>query len=309
MDSQLPSAPPAADAAEPLVVELRRAATGQQGEEWALVLASSGIPHRLVYAPPGSALFVESVDFARATALLSTYDEESRPVPQTELTPHGSTWLGWAVVLALVGFFVVCGPAEAGSPFIRAGSAKAERILGAEPWRIVTALTLHGDWMHLLSNSVGALIVVRAAGWWAGPGLALAALVVAGGLGNLATALVHRSHHDSVGASTLVFAAVGLLAVLAAGARRRGERLGPAHPSGPRRGAWLFGAAALGLLAMLGAGPQVDLLAHVFGLLSGALLGAPLALRRRPASTPAQLLGLVVGVAVVLGAWALALDV
>ena len=97
-------------------------------------------------------------------------------------------------------------------------------------------------------------------------GLGSALVLLAGGGGNLANAVLHGSPHFSVGASTSVFAAVGVLGGL--GVLRRWRKT--AH----RRRAWMPIAAALALLAMLGSGGErVDVWAHLFGLLLGGALG------------------------------------
>ena len=87
-----------------------------------------------------------------------------------------------------------------------------------------------------------------------------------GAAGNLANAFLYGSPHVSVGASTAIFGAVGMLGGL--GVVRR-SRISTA-----KRRAWIPIAAALGLLAMLGTGgPRVDVLAHFFGFLFGGVLG------------------------------------
>jgi hypothetical protein len=66
-------------------------------------------------------------------------------------------------------------------------------------------------------------------------------------------------------------------------------------------------AASLALLALLGTGPDTDLLAHLFGLVVGAGLGpiAALTLRWTPAAPVQWLLVIAAGTAVA-GAWRLA---
>jgi membrane associated rhomboid family serine protease len=150
-------------------------------------------------------------------------------------------------------------------PWFERGSADADRILGGELWRTVTALTLHADIVHVLSNAIAAAIFLGAVYSMLGVGLGSALVLVAGAGGNLANALLHGSSHVSVGASTAIFAAVGLLGSFGMIRRRRAT---------PRRRAWLPVAAALALLAMLGTGGQrVDVLAHLFGFLLGGVLG------------------------------------
>ncbi len=127
-------------------------------------------------------------------------------------------------------------------------------------------------------------------------------MLLSGALGNGLTAWVHGSDHVSVGASTAVFGAVGLLVGQGLILRRRlGLR-------GPRALAPI--AAGLGLFAMLGTGgARTDLLAHVFGLLSGTALGVIYTvLCPRPARRGVQLLLLTGAFGALLLCWALAFD-
>jgi len=103
----------------------------------------------------------------------------------------------------------------------------------------------------------------------------------------------------SVGASTAIFGAIGILAglrILTPG--RVGSRLGKW---------WVVAATSLVLLALLGTGPNADLLAHVFGLLAGGALGlvAALTIRWMP-RVPVQWLLVAAAGAAVCGAWRLA---
>ena len=161
---------------------------------------------------------------------------------------------------------------NAALPWVERGAADARRIGAGELWRCVTALTLHADLPHVLANAVSATVFVGAVCGLLGVGLGSAAVLASGALGNLANAWVRGGDHHSVGASTAVFGAVGLLCALAFSHRRRGSR---------RRRVALAVGAGLALLAMLGtAGERVDLWAHFFGLGAGLVVAAPLALRR-----------------------------
>src|SRR5438132_399884 len=73
-----------------------------------------------------------------------------------------------------------------------------------------------------------------------GPGLGTWLVLLAGAGGNALNAWVHVAHHTSIGASTAVFGALGILGGLQFG-RLRG-----------RRRAWLALAATLALLALVG---------------------------------------------------------
>jgi membrane associated rhomboid family serine protease len=167
--------------------------------------------------------------------------------------------------ILLLFFFITASGHPTGQWYER-GSADADRIVVGELWRTVTALTLHANLPHALSNAIGIALFLAALSSSLGPGLSLALVLLAGAGGNLANAFVHGSAHVSVGASTSVFGAVGMLGGL--GLARRGRK------KVSRRRAWVPVAAALALLAMLGAGgEQVDVLAHLFGFLFGGGLG------------------------------------
>ncbi|HMC95386.1 MAG TPA: rhomboid family intramembrane serine protease, partial [Polyangia bacterium] len=111
---------------------------------------------------------------------------------------------------------------------------------------------------------------------------------------------VHRTAFVSVGSSTAIFAALGLVAGLQV-ARRLSLRT--------RRGyAWVPLGAGLGLYAMLGVGAGADLYAHLFGLAIGSLVGFGVARANWRAPRPGvqALLGTAAAAAVT-SCWALAL--
>ena len=83
-------------------------------------------------------------------------------------------------------------------------------------------------------------------------------MVLAGSAGTLAAAELLRRDFISVGASTAVFGALGVLAAL----RQH------------RRRAWVPLGAGLALLAFLGTSKRADLAGHLCGFACGVLLGA-----------------------------------
>jgi rhomboid protease GluP len=281
---------------------LRTALTRDRLDEWALVLAAEGIDARVRPTGRGFALEVAPADFESAHVLLEAYERENVPVRGVAPAPlwSGDVRVGLIVPLALLGFFVVTGPLRPGSVWFAAGSADAARILGGELWRTVTALTLHADLAHVTANVVAGTVFLVAACRVLGPGVACAGVLLAGAGGNLVNAWVHGSGHVSVGASTAVFGAVGLLAGAASVRRYRVGIRG--------RRSWAPVAAGLGVLAMLGAGGEgVDIWAHLFGLAVGASIGFAVArvLPAPPGARVQWLLG-VASLAVVVGCWALA---
>jgi len=126
----------------------------------------------------------------------------------------------------------------------------------------------------------------------------------AGIAGNVAEALLIRTDHLGVGASTASFGAVGILAVCQALEMLR--RWGEWRSVWSR--VWVPLGAGLALLALLGAGPKSDLAAHALGLAFGGLFALPLCAARAPIPPPRtqRLLALLCALSV-LCAWAAAL--
>jgi len=240
-----------------------------RADEWAMVLAAGGIPHWLRPRLDGWAVVVAARDADAAREALDAYDLENitdtagasgDPAPPV----RGATALGIAVGLLLIGFFVVTGARANRSAWFERGGADAERIVAGEWWRTVTALTLHADAPHVVGNAAASVLLVGAACHQFGPGVGLWLVLLAGTGGNALTAVAYGTHHDSVGASTAMFGAIGILA--ATRVMSRGQ-----YPVARER--WMIVAASLALLALLGASPDADLLAHLFGLLLGGALG------------------------------------
>ena len=137
-------------------------------------------------------------------------------------------------------------------------------------WRAVTALTLHADSVHLLSNLVSGLgfafFVCRffgaASGW--------ALILLSGIAGNLLNAAVYYPDaHYSIGASTAVFGALGILTGVGGWAALSQPTQRMMLPR------WLVPIfAGLTLLGLLGMGEgNVDVAAHISGFLCGMILG------------------------------------
>jgi rhomboid protease GluP len=267
-------------------------------EEWATVVAASGIRHRLALTSNGWAVVVARDDGARATAALAAYDEENRPKARAVEAPPGRSFLGLgvAVALLLLGFFALTGSRVSGGAWFERGSASAERILHGEVGRTITALTLHADLAHVLGNAIACVVLIPPVAQALGPGTGLLVLLASGAIGNALTALVLGAPHNSVGASTLTFAAFGVLTSRAILARWRDETTW--------RRPWVVIVAGVLLLAMLGTAEGADVLAHVFGLLVGAAIGVLVSLvRPRPFAAAIEWALVAGAAAVVLTCW------
>lgn len=287
-----------------VLAELRRSRRRASADDGALALASQGLHPTVTADGDGFALRVPSDELEHAEAVLAAYEAENRPLrapPRTPPVDANPLRNASFVSAALLAFFLVTGPRDASVRWFAQGSADAARIFDGEPWRVVTSLTLHADGPHVAGNALLGAFFWGAVSRSLGPGLALAFVTAAGALGNLLNAGLRSNPHVSVGASTAVFGAVGILAGLGLTRRlqlgQRGRRI------------WIPVAAGLGLLGMLGTGGErVDLWAHAFGLLAGVVLGiaAGRIAPRRPGPLLQWVAGLA-GLAAILASWVLAL--
>lgn len=256
-------------------VPVRRGFGRDRADEWALVLTAVGIPHRVERADDGAlVVVVPAASEGRALRALGDSDREAAEgVAVAPAVPdRGSYALGIVFGMLLAGFAFITGLWESRGtssspwPWFAVGVADAERILGGEWWRAVTAMTLHADMMHVFGNIAASIVFVGAAGRWLGPGVAAALMLIAGTGANLLTAVVEKKDHLSVGASTATFAALGLVVGLQVVRRWRGG-------GAIRRRSWVAAGAGLALLAMLGVGARADVFAHAFGLGLGTVCG------------------------------------
>ena len=279
--------------------------------EWALVLQSQSIAYVMRPSPEGWLLQVAAHDEKRAWASIDLYEQENEnwPPPKTDDTPrHPASFFIPVTFLLLAWFFAgATGPVSSGSSWFREGRADA-LLLDSEPWRMVTALTLHADAKHVLGNIISGSIFGAVVGRRFGPGGALFAIVIGGAFGNAANALYHLpGGHRSIGASTAVFAAVGILAgvqTIMSFTGKRPAKLNVLSLFGPVIG-------GLALLGSLGAAPDSDLGAHGFGFGAGVLIGliGGYLVRQRdaePSGTTQGLLG-ACGLGIVLASWAMAM--
>lgn len=277
-------------------VAVGRAAARRRAEECLVVLAAAGLEGRIEHEADAWVVLVPDEQQGAAAAALRAYEADlERGDPDTE--PPRS-WAGVVVAAGLTGVYALAGERAAWSDAFRAGAAVAERIVAGEWWRAVTALTLHADAAHLLGNVASAALFVTAVCGALGPGLGSALVLATGVGGNLAAALVRRTASSSVGASTAIFGAVGILcgrAVIRAARRRTAGR----RP-------WVPLAAGLALLAFLGTSERADLLAHLTGFVVGLPLGAMTAGTPRPGPAAQAALG-VASALLVAVSWMLAL--
>jgi len=233
--------------------------------EWELVLIAMGVDYS--WGENGG-LFVPASQSAKAVEQIRLYEEEEKKLPLSKsisVMQQNNVFANLFVLSLLLLFFTVVheglgGPEWAGLPWLEQGRADAARIMDGEIWRTVTALTLHIDPAHVLGNVIiGAPFIIMVCSGL-GMGLGWLCIILAGALGNYVNAWMMDPTHLSIGFSTSVFGAVGIMSINAI----RHSRLSVTN-------AIVLG---LALLALLGVGGEnTDLGAHLFGLLAGFLLG------------------------------------
>jgi membrane associated rhomboid family serine protease len=248
-------------------------ANRQQAEQWSLVLKSANIPSVIEFEKSSWVIKVSPIHEQKALREIAAYMEENsdwppyRPKKRTQL-PVLTKYQPPTILMmgALVILYIITGPWAAGSAWFLQGAVSGKQILEHGQWyRLVTALTLHADVVHLMGNVITGGVLVHFLCRLIGHGLGWFLILASGTLGNFINILLHGNTHNSVGFSTAIFGTIGILSGYQAVSKR----------SAALKEILLPLAAGAGLLAFLGAGgPRTDLGAHFFGLLAGAGLGA-----------------------------------
>lgn len=273
--------------------------SADDADTYSLVLSSAGIFHRLIRGRRGWELRVNDTDYEKALNAVATYIDEN-PGPKNRIDPlysgeYRKTFTGvWVSVLLLV-FYAVLAKEGKSEVFIDVYGSSAYRILNGEIYRSVTSLMLHANPLHILGNMAGISIFATFVCSIMGSGVGWLTILATGAAGNLINALLHRGGHVSIGASTAVFGAIGILSAYQFVEKfRAGQRVKALLP--------LCG--GLALLGFLGSGEHSDLTAHLFGFLCGIAAGLTYSLfAARPASATCQTGSLVLAFCLVAAAW------
>lgn len=265
LDAPGPGGPEEPRAARVAVFRGSRPACGEFG----LVLEAKGVAYDLADLDGEFALLVAAAAADAARDELARYAAE-RGVPREAppaVIPFRGARIGagvYALVLLITAY--CAGNQLLGADWLASGALDARVGGGASWWRALTALTLHLDQAHLLSNLLFGAGIGILAGRVFGPGVAWLSVLAAGAIANYLDMLISPAVHRAVGASTAVFAALGLLAGFAWRQRLTlKERF---------RYRWAPLFAGVCLLAFLGAGGErVDVLGHALGFTAGTVLG------------------------------------
>jgi membrane associated rhomboid family serine protease len=231
------------------------------------MLEARGIDYEIHESEGTWALSVPARLVHRAYEEITRYSAERnvpRSIPRV-IDPQPGAVLGALIYVSILVLTAYCaGIGLFGVDWLSSGDLSA--AAAGEWWRAITALTLHLDQEHLLGNVLFGVVAGVAAGRLLGPGVAWASILGTATLANYVEALIAPSDHRAVGASTAVFAALGLLAGMA-----WQQRLNLRERLWYR---WAPLIAGISLLTLLGAGSaHVDVLGHALGFVFGLGVG------------------------------------
>lgn len=247
----------------------------ETAEEHALVAVAADAEIWLAASPaegaPGFALLTEIGQAPRLRAEVAAYEAEqdaARSVVPLAV-PHfpAAPWLAFYWALSLVVAFLF----QSREPGLTDWGVSSSLGLfdESEWWRPFTALFLHADLSHLGGNLVFGCLFAPFVARMIGGYLGWLLILVGGVAGNVLTAWLHYpDQYTALGASTAVFAALGMLT---------GGGILLAFLT-PERAPWARVIVPLGggvaLLGWLGVGGvNTDVLAHAAGFLFGLPLG------------------------------------
>ncbi len=279
----------------------------QECSDRALVLLSVGIPYKILSNENnGYALSVPSPFAERARFEIWEYDQENKPpkpvartiTPDYERAISGA--VAYVIVLTLITWLSEV--AAFGHDWLAAGRIDGSLIRDGEWWRVITSLTLHGSIKHLLGNIVfGALFGVLAGGF-VGPGIVWLCILVAASLGNTLNVFLLDAGHRSIGASTAVFAALGIVSGFVWRAKLMAQE----------RWAWRLGpiVGGIALLAYTGTGDaNTDVGAHLAGFACGFGAGTILTALSGTTNKPRlQKASGILTIGIICAAWLIALQ-
>ncbi len=268
-----------------------------RAQTYHVVLASAAIPHQL--RPHGRfwAIDVPQAHRGRAVQSVALYLAENPPAPPPLRHSGQRTYSALFVIAALTAIHWAVQPGLERQFFFKAYGADAGKILDGQYYRCITALLVHADGAHLLSNAAGLAIFGTAVASVCGWGVGWFMILAAGALGNLGAALWYAADHLAVGSSTALFGAVAISAMLTFRSQLRRGTLRSFRAWAPLGG-------GLALLGFLGTGPATDLLAHLAGFFGGLAIGGAYVagVKDRP-GVPIQVAGVMAGLVALAAAW------
>jgi membrane associated rhomboid family serine protease len=269
------------------------------------VLHALGIPYEILLTERRSMIVIPAEFIEKAKYELWQYDQENRkPKPRgATITPvYQSGIPGVAIYVAIICLVAwLAGEALFNRDWFILGRVDGELIRDGEWWRTITALTLHSGVRHLAGNIVFGVLFGLMAGRLVGPGVTWLSVVVASAAANFLNISLLESTHRAIGASTAVFAALGLVSGFVWRAKLMAQDRWPLR-LGPIVG-------GIALLAYTGTGDaNTDIGAHLAGFVCGFVSGVALTLAAKYLALKSlQLSSGIAAVAIIILAWIVAL--
>ena len=231
------------------------------------MLHAIGIPYEILATDQHSLIVVPAESTEKAKYELWQYDQENRRARPQGTAPITITYQNgvpgvtiYVAVICLVAW--LAGEAFFNRDWFVAGRVDGALIRNGEWWRIITALTLHSGVRHLAGNIVFGILFGLLAGRIVGSGIAWFGIVVASAAANFLNISLLESTHRAIGASTAVFAALGLVSGFSWRAKLMAQDRWP-YRLGPIVG-------GIALLAYTGTGDaNTDIGAHLAGFVCG----------------------------------------
>ncbi|MCK5542316.1 MAG: rhomboid family intramembrane serine protease [Desulfobacterales bacterium] len=241
----------------------------EQADLVLLVLASQKIRTDFTKNNGSFNIIIKNTDEKIATQILEKYFTENKTRQIKHLSPRSSlSWKSPAVltimtILCLIHFYSWHNTIH--GQLVREYGSSALYILQGEYFRAVTALMLHADIEHLAGNLVGLFVFGTGVFSLTGYERGSLMLLLSGFLGNLTNAYFKKGAYLSIGASTCVLGAAGILTALQI-AKKREAPISNIQKFAPF-------AAGMALLGFLSGGENTDISAHLFGFLWGFFIG------------------------------------
>ncbi len=144
-------------------------------------------------------------------------------------------------------------------------------IMEGEYWRLITPIFMHGGFAHVLFNSFSLVLFGPALESLIGKGRFILVYLVSGILANVATLMLEPLTYVHVGSSGAIFGLFGYYISII---------LFRKHMLSQQNSQLILTICALSLI-MTFIQPNINITAHIFGLLAGFLLGAATANKKR----------------------------
>jgi membrane associated rhomboid family serine protease len=255
------------------LMEVGRYPTLAQAHEHGLVILAMGDPCWVRATVPAGefSLHAEPQSVNPISHELLAYDNEQKPLAHMPSIDHAllrfppgfGIYALWMTALVLT--FIWQGDHPA---FVERAASSSIGLIGrGEWWRPFTGLFLHADVPHLIGNLLSGLFFGTLVARSIGPLRAWVFILFCGTLGNaLTSALTYPEAFVSIGASTAVFGALGILSGLGFSAMLRVRtRLPWAKITAPL----VAGIILLGWLGGGSHGGNTDVIGHVLGFAAG----------------------------------------